>query len=83
MGGFHLGRPVPLLVNVPDFLRNLLRAVMPCFVPRISGIYMEFETLRRIWQWFSYWGHVSMIYLRVCISSPQEQDMFSEGTADR
>ena len=60
MGGFHLGRPIPLLVNAPDLSRNLLRAAMPCFVPKISGIYMEFETLQRIWQWFSYWGHVSV-----------------------
>ena len=42
--------PVPFLVNAPVLLRNLLRAAMPCFVPRISGIYMELETLWRIWQ---------------------------------
>ena len=70
-------------MNVPDLSRNLLRVAMPCFVPRISSIYMEFETLRRIWQWLSYWGHVLMMCLRVCISSPQGQDMFSEGTVDR
>ena len=29
VGGFHLGRPVPLLVNAPDLSRNLLRAAMP------------------------------------------------------
>ena len=45
VGGFHLGRPVPFLVNVPDFSRNLLRVAIPCFVLRISGIYMELETL--------------------------------------
>ena len=83
MDGFHLGRPVPFLVNAPDLSRNLLRMAMPCFVPRISGIYMELETLRRIWQWFLYWGHVSMMCLCVCTSSPQGQDMLSEGTADR
>ena len=83
MDGFHLGRPVPFLVNVPDLSRNLLRAAMPCFVPRISGIYMELETLWRIWQWFSYWGYVLMMCLHVCISSSQEQDMLSEGTADQ
>ena len=44
MGGFHLGRLVPFLVNAPVLSRNLLRAAMPCFVPRISGIYMELET---------------------------------------
>ena len=82
MGGFYLSRPVPLLVNTSDLSRNLLRAAMPCFVLRISGIYMEFEILQRIWWWFSYWGHVSMMCLCVCISSPQEQDMLSEGTAD-
>ena len=71
-----------LTVDTPDLSRNLLRAAMPCFVPRISGIYIEFETLRRIWWWFSYWGHVSMMCLHVCISSPQGQDMLSEGTAD-
>ena len=82
MGGFHLSRHVPFLVNAPDLSRNLLRAAMPCFVPRISGMYMELETLWRIWQWFSYWGHVSMMCLHVCISSPQGQDMLSEGTVD-
>ena len=50
VGGFYLGRLVPLLVNVPGLLKNLLRAAMPCFVPRISSIYMEFETLQRVWQ---------------------------------
>ena len=45
VGGFHLGRPIPLLVNVLDLLRTLLRAAMPCFVPSISGIYMKLETL--------------------------------------
>ena len=45
MGGFHLGRPVLLLVNAPDLSRNLLRAAMSCFVPMISGIYIKFETL--------------------------------------
>ena len=54
MSGFHLGRPVPFLVNVSHLLRNLLRAAMLCFVPRIAGIYIELETLWRIWQWFSY-----------------------------
>ena len=83
MGGFHLGRPIPFLVNAPNLSRNLLRAAIPCFVPRISGIYMKFETLQRIWQWFSYWGHMSMMCLCVCISSPQGQDMLSEGTADQ
>jgi len=48
VGSFHLGRPVPFLVNAPVLSRNLLRAAMPCFVPRISGIYMELETLWRI-----------------------------------
>ena len=82
MGGFHLCRPVPFLVNVLVLLRNLLRAAMSCFVPRISGIYMELETLWRIWQWFSYWGYVSMMCFCVCISSPQGQDILSEGTAN-
>ena len=82
VSGFHLGRPVPLLVNVSDLLRNLLRVAMSYFVTRISGIYMELEILWRIWQWFSYWGHVSMMCLYVCISSPQGQDMLSEGTVD-
>ena len=45
VGGFHLGGPIPFLVNVPDLSRNLLRVAIPCFVPRISGIYMELETL--------------------------------------
>ena len=46
VGGFHLGRPVPFLVNAPVLSRrNLLRAAMPCFVPRISGIYMEHATI--------------------------------------
>ena len=75
MGGFQLGRPVLLLVNVPDLSRNLLRVAMPCFIPRISGIYMEFEILRRIWRWFSYWGHMLIICLCICISSPQGQDI--------
>ena len=48
MGSFYLGRPVSLLVNAPVLLRNLLRVAMPWFVPRISGIYMELETLWRI-----------------------------------
>ena len=82
MGGFHLGRPVSFLVNAPNLSRNLFRTAMPYFVPRISGIYMELETLQRIWQWFSYWGHVSMICLCVCISSPQGQDMLFEGIVD-
>ena len=82
MGGFHLGRLVPFLVNAPVLLRNLLRGAMPCFVLRISGIYTKLETLQRIWQWFSYWGHVSMMCFHVCISSPQGQDMLSEGIAD-
>ena len=55
---------------------------MPCFVPRISGIYIELETLWRIWQWFSYWGHMSMMCFHICISSPQGQDMLSKGTAN-
>ena len=78
MGGFYLGRPVPFLVNASVLSRNLLRTAMPCFVPRISGIYMELETLQRIWQWFSYWEHVSMMCFHVCISSPQGQDMLSD-----
>ena len=41
VGGFHLGRPVPFLVNAPDLSRNLLRTTMSCFVPRL-------ETLQRI-----------------------------------
>jgi len=82
MGGFQLSRLVPLLVNAPDLLRNLLRTAISCFVPRISSIYMEFETLQRIWQWFSYWGHVLIMCLHICISSPQGQDMLSKGTAD-
>ena len=82
MDGFHLGKLVPLLVNAPDLSRNLLRTAIPCFVPRISGIYMEFEILQRIWQWFSYWGHMLMMCLHVCISSPQGQNMLSERTAD-
>ena len=45
VGGFYLGGPVPFLVNVPDLSRNLLRMAIPCFVPRIFGIYMELETL--------------------------------------
>ena len=69
-------------MNAPVLLRNLLRAAIPCFVPRISGIYIELEILWRVWQWFSYWGHVLMMYFHVCISSPQGQDMLSEGTAD-
>ena len=83
MGGFHLNRPVPLLVNISDLLRNLLRAAIFCFVPRISGMYMEFEILWRIWQWFLYWGHMSMMCLYVCISSPQGQDILFEGTVDQ
>ena len=81
VGGFHLGGPVLFLVNAPDLSRNLLRAAMPCFVPRISGMYME--TLQRIWWWFSYWGHVWMMCSCVYISSPQEQNTLSEGTADQ
>ena len=45
MGGFHLGGFVPFLVNAPVLSRNLLRVAMPCFVSRISGIYIELETL--------------------------------------
>jgi len=46
VGNFYLGRPVPFLVNIPVLLRNLLRIAMPCFVPRISSIYMELEICR-------------------------------------
>ena len=46
VGNFYLDRPVPFLVNVPVLLRNLLRVAMPCFVPRISSIYMELEICR-------------------------------------
>ena len=49
VGGFHLDGSVPFLVNAPDLSRNLLRIAMSCFVPRISGMYMELETLQRIW----------------------------------
>ena len=41
VGGFYLGGPVPFLVNAPDLSRNLLRAAMSCFVPKL-------ETLQRI-----------------------------------
>ena len=49
VGGFYLGGPVPFLVNIPDLSRDLLRIAISCFVPRISGIYMEVETLQKIW----------------------------------
>ena len=83
MDGFHLGRPVSFLVNVPVLLRNLLRVAIPCFVPRISGIYIELEILWRVWQWFSYWGHMSMMCFCICISSLQGQDMLSKGTVNQ
>jgi len=83
VGGFHLDGPIPFLVNVSDLSRNLLRTAMPCFVLRISSIYMELETLWRIWQWFSYWGHMLMMCLHVCISSSQGQDMLSEETGNQ
>ena len=82
VNGFHLDRLVPFLVNISDLLRNLLRVAISCFVPRISGIYIELKTLWKIWQQFSYQEYISMIYLCICISSPPEQDMLSEGTAD-
>ena len=43
--GFHLGKYVLFLVNASDFSRNLLRVAIPCFVPRISSMYIELETL--------------------------------------
>ena len=82
VGDFHLDRSVPFLVNTSILSRNLLRTAMLCFVLRISSIYIELETLQRIWWWFSYWGYMSMICFHVCISSLEEQNMFSEGTAD-
>jgi len=45
VGGFYLGRFVPFLVNASVLSRNLLRVAMPCFVSRISGIYIELKTL--------------------------------------
>ena len=50
MDGFYLSKFVLFLMNVSDFSRNLLRMAMPCFVSRISDMYMELETLQRIWQ---------------------------------
>ena len=41
-------------------------------------VYMDLETLWRIWQWFSCWGHMSIMCLYVHISSPQGQDMLSK-----
>jgi len=32
-------------VNASILLRNLLKAAMLCFVPRISSIYIEFKIL--------------------------------------
>ena len=69
MDDFHLGRPVSLLVNTPDHSRNLLRVAMSYFVPSISGIYIELETLWRIWRQFSYWEHILITCLHICISS--------------
>ena len=40
-----MDRLVLFLVNIPDLLRNLLRIAMSYFVPRISSIYVELETL--------------------------------------
>ena len=45
VNGFHLGKLVLFLINGPNLLRNLLRIAMSCFVPRISGIYMELKIL--------------------------------------
>ena len=83
MDGFYLDRPVSFLVNISVLLRNLLRGAMPCFVLRISGIYIELEILQRIWQWFPYWEHVSIICFHVCISFPQGQNMLSKGTVNQ
>ena len=44
LGGLQCG-PIPFLVNAPDLSRNLLRVAMSCFIPRISGMYIELETL--------------------------------------
>ena len=73
--GFYLDKSVLFLVNVPILLRNLLRMAISCFVPRISSIYIKLETLWRIWQWFLYWKHMSIIYFYVCISSSQGQTL--------
>ena len=43
--GFYLSKSVLFLVNVPNFSRNLLRVAISYFVPRISGMYIELETL--------------------------------------
>ena len=43
--GFYLSKFVLFLVNVLNFSRNLLRAAISYFVPRISGMYIKLETL--------------------------------------
>jgi len=58
VGDFYLGRPVPFLVNVSVFLRNLLRVAMPCFVPSISSIYIELEICRE----FGSGSHIGDMY---------------------
>ena len=49
VGSFHLSRPVPFLANTYDLSRDLLRVAISCFVPKISGIYIEVEILQKIW----------------------------------
>ena len=48
---------VPVLVNAPDFLRNVVSAMMPFFVPRITRRAIESEGIWSMPLCCAYVGH--------------------------
>ena len=62
VGGWGATGGVPVLEKAPDFAMNSVRAVMPSFVPRMTGRAIDLEALVRMLRCWLYRGHS----LRIC-----------------
>ena len=65
---------VPDLLKAPDFLRNEVSALIPLFVPSMTGREIESVT-RRMFRWCLYLGHsqsMSSLDCSVVLSHGQE-----------
>jgi hypothetical protein len=47
----------PVLEKAPDFFKNLARASIPLFEPKITGREIYLNAFLRIWQCSLYLGH--------------------------
>ena len=79
VGGCGMAGGVPDLEKAPDFIRNLERAAMPFFVPKMTGREMYFEAFLSMLRCCAYLGHSVSIWFLVSMERLSQGQVIGSG----